>query len=124
MNDTIAPASAAASDFGKQAIGERLKGVRMMSGLNQRDFAARLGTSGAYISCVELGHSMPGGRFLRTLHREFDVNINWLLTGLQAELPPHHGFHVKVLIGDYVRASERGKSLVMAVASFLVAQGG
>ncbi len=108
----------------KQAIGERLKATRHMSGLNQRDFASRLGTSGAYISCVELGHSMPGGRFLRSLHREFDVNINWLLTGLEQELPPRHGFHVKVLIGDYIRATERGKSLVMAVASFLVARRG
>jgi transcriptional regulator with XRE-family HTH domain len=108
----------------KQAIGERLKATRHMSGLNQRDFASRLGTSGAYISCVELGHSMPGGRFLRSLHREFDVNINWLLTGLEQELPPRHGFHVKVLIGDYIRATERGKALVMAVASFLVARRG
>ncbi|HZG22706.1 MAG TPA: helix-turn-helix transcriptional regulator [Herbaspirillum sp.] len=108
----------------KEAIGERLKAIRLTSGLNQRDFAARLGTSGAYISCVELGNSMPGGRFLRTLHREFDVNINWLLSGREEELPPRHGFHVKALIRDYVRATERGKSLVMMVASFLVARGG
>jgi transcriptional regulator with XRE-family HTH domain len=108
----------------KEAIGERLKAIRLTSGLNQRDFASRLGTSGAYISCVELGHSMPGGRFLRTLHREFDVNINWLLSGVEAELPPRHGFHVKGLIKDYVRATERGKSLVMMVASFLVVKRG
>ncbi|BEV16367.1 helix-turn-helix domain-containing protein [Herbaspirillum sp. DW155] len=124
---TDAPAAAHGAEPArscKQAIGERLKSTRMMSGLNQRDFASRLGTSGAYISCVELGHSMPGGRFLRSLHREFDVNINWLLTGLEHELPPRHGFHVKVLIGDYIRATERGKSLVMAVASFLVSRNG
>lgn len=118
----IAPAQSVTET--KEAIGERLKAIRLTSGLNQRDFASRLGTSGAYISCVELGHSMPGGRFLRTLHREFDVNINWLLSGMEAELPPRHGFHVKALIKDYVSATERGKSLVMMVASFLVVKRG
>ena len=103
----------------KSVVGERLKMTRLSTGLNQRDFALRLGTSGAYISCVELGHSMPGGRFLRCLHREFDININWLLSGQEPDLPPSYGFHIKALIADYTHASASGKMLLMAVSSYL-----
>ncbi|MFJ3057613.1 helix-turn-helix domain-containing protein [Herbaspirillum sp. NPDC087042] len=111
------------AEVSKKVVGERLKATRLLIGLNQRDFAQRLGTSGAYISCVELGHSMPGGRFLRCLHREFDININWLLSGQEPDLPPRYGFHIKTLIVDYVHAPASGKTLVMAVASYLAGQG-
>lgn len=107
----------------KKVVGERLKATRLLIGLNQRDFAQRLGTSGAYISCVELGHSMPGGRFLRCLHREFDININWLLSGKEPDLPPRYGFHIKTLITDYAQASASGKMLLIAVSSYLAGQG-
>lgn len=103
----------------KKEVGERLRTMRMSTGLNQRDFASRLSTSGAYISCIELGHSMPGGSFLRCLHREFDININWLLNGDELDLPPRYGFYIRKLASDYVRASTSGKWLLMAVASYL-----
>ncbi len=111
------------AEASKKVVGERLKATRLLIGLNQRDFAQRLGTSGAYISCVELGHSMPGGRFLRCLHREFDININWLLSGKEPDLPPRFGFHIKTLITDYAQASASGKMLLIAVSSYLAGQG-
>nr|WP_198980744.1 helix-turn-helix transcriptional regulator [Herbaspirillum sp. ASV7] len=111
------------AEASKKFVGERLKATRLLIGLNQRDFAQRLGTSGAYISCVELGHSMPGGRFLRCLHREFDININWLLSGKEPDFPPRYGFHIKTLITDYAHASASGKMLLMAVSSYLAGQG-
>ena len=63
------------------------------------------------------------GRFLRCLHREFDININWLLSGKEPDLPPRYGFHIKTLITDYAHASASGKMLLMAVSSYLAGQG-
>ncbi|ADJ64526.1 helix-turn-helix transcriptional regulator [Herbaspirillum seropedicae] len=123
MGKHIGKSDTSGMRISKDAIGERLKSVRLLAGMNQRDFAARLKTSGAYISCVELGHSMPGGRFLRSLHHEFDVNVNWLLTGQEPSLPPRYGLHVRSLVSDYGGASQAGRSLIMAVASYLVGQG-
>lgn len=65
-------------------IGERVKQVRDKFGLNQRDFAARLGTGAGRISMIESGQNVPGGDLLVRLHAEFGVDLNWLLTGVTA----------------------------------------
>lgn len=63
--------------------------VRAAAQLNQREFAARLGISSGGISQIESGKAMPGGDFLLGVHKEFGVDINWLLTGMStAPAPP------------------------------------
>lgn len=63
-------------------IGNRVRQIRANSGLNQREFASRLGISSGGISQIESGKAMPGGDFLLRIHQEFNVDITWLLTGM------------------------------------------
>ncbi|ELW9028217.1 helix-turn-helix transcriptional regulator [Citrobacter freundii] len=63
-------------------VGERVTSIRKKAGMNQRDFAARLGISNGGISQIESGKAMPGGDFLLRIHQEFGVDLTWLLTGV------------------------------------------
>ncbi|MDR0441574.1 MAG: helix-turn-helix domain-containing protein [Candidatus Accumulibacter sp.] len=66
----------------KKEIGKRIQRIRADSGLNQRDFAARLDISNGGISQIESGKAMPGGDFLLRIHQEFGIDVTWLLTGV------------------------------------------
>lgn len=63
-------------------VGNRVRQIRARMGLNQRDFASRLGISSGGISQIESGKTMPGGDFLLRIYQEFDVDITWLLSGV------------------------------------------
>lgn len=62
-------------------IGGRVLAVRNGAGLDQRAFAARIGSSSGRVSEIENGKSLPGAALLARLHAEFDVDLNWLITG-------------------------------------------
>jgi len=62
-------------------LGNRLKDFRKSYKITQQGLAERLNTSSGYISEIESGKTMPGGNFLISLKREFNINSNWLLTG-------------------------------------------
>lgn len=62
-------------------VGRRLLAVRTSKMLSQRDFAARIGVSPGYMSELEHDKKSPGSEVLIALKREFDVDLNWLLTG-------------------------------------------
>ena len=61
-----------AARFG-QAIGH--------TGLNQSEFARRLGVSPGFVSDVVRGQKKPGAEFLHTVRVTFGISIDWLLTG-------------------------------------------
>lgn len=67
-------------------MGERIKGLRKSKSLTLKALAALLSTSPGFISEVENGLKMPGSEFLLSLKRNFDVDLNWLLTG-EGEAP-------------------------------------
>jgi len=52
------------------------------SGLNQTEFAGKLGVSPGFLSDVARGNKRPGTEFLFSLRSVFGVSIDWLLTGL------------------------------------------
>jgi|GEM_PF-791370 len=62
-------------------ISERIKEYRISLGLNQKDFAERLGISPSMIQKYEYGKSNPGSDILVKLNQVFGVNLQWLLTG-------------------------------------------
>lgn len=66
-------------------LGDRLKSIRKGKSLTQQAFAKALSTSPGYISEIEKGKKTPGGDFLTSLKREFQVDINWFLTGEATE---------------------------------------
>jgi transcriptional regulator with XRE-family HTH domain len=72
-------------------IGERLKRIRFEKGLTQREMAARLKTTSAFISAIELNKFAMGFDIIYNLHEKLGVNIGFLLTGVDPEPPGADG---------------------------------
>ena len=62
-------------------IGERIKEVRKALGMNQTDFAARLGSVQNTITGYETWRRVPSNQVIASICREFRVNEEWLRTG-------------------------------------------
>jgi transcriptional regulator with XRE-family HTH domain len=62
-------------------IGNRIKVYRDTIGLNQKDFAEKIGMSASYVSEIESGKHGIGFSFLIRLASAVNINLNWLLTG-------------------------------------------
>jgi len=108
-------------------IGERVLAVRTNAGLNQRDFAAQLGTSSGGISQIESGKTMPGGDFLLRLHEKFDVDVTYILTGQRTPTsplsvvpspPPRPDFNAEEarLLSDFRLCDAHGRSIIKATS--------
>ncbi|MBF0534862.1 MAG: helix-turn-helix transcriptional regulator [Nitrospirae bacterium] len=77
------------------SIGSRIKKIRTGENLTQRLFAKELETSAGYISELESGKKLPGTDIMLSLMRRFNININWLLSGLGDTFNERH-VHYKV----------------------------
>lgn len=105
-------------------IGSRIKQIRNSAGLNQREFAEILETSSGYISGIESGKNMAGGDFLLRLHNKFNVNLHFLLTGIDLNLEhcllknekPELNEEETELVGLFRQASELGKMVILSSA--------
>ncbi|MDN3922517.1 helix-turn-helix domain-containing protein [Roseateles violae] len=62
-------------------IAARLRAVLAHMGVSQTDLARKMGMSTGYVSEVARGLKRPGTDLLLALKREFEVSIDWLLTG-------------------------------------------
>ncbi|MCW0352786.1 hypothetical protein NB716_001580 [Pantoea ananatis] len=62
-------------------LASRLALVVNRSGLNQSEFARKLGVSAGFMSDVLRGQKKPGAEFLYGLSTVFSVSADWLLTG-------------------------------------------
>ena len=62
-------------------MNERLREVRKALGLNQAEFAARLGVTAAAISRIEVGERAFTNQMLITVCREYNVSEEWLRIG-------------------------------------------
>ncbi len=60
---------------------ERLKSIREFIGLNQVSFAELFEVSQRTLSNWETGRNEPSLNVLQKLHLDYNVNLNWLLTG-------------------------------------------
>ena len=63
----------------KMPIGDRIKKIR--GSLSREEFALKLGIDKSTIQRYENDDNIPKGDILQQIHDEFNVNINWLLTG-------------------------------------------
>ena len=70
-------------------IGYRIKCIRKEHNLNQTQFAKTIGISQGNLSEIEMGNSNPSAETLLSLRQQYNVNLNvnlnWLLTGSDAE---------------------------------------
>jgi transcriptional regulator with XRE-family HTH domain len=64
-----------------QSFSQRLAQAIARSGLNQTQFANKLGISPSFVSDVLRGNKKPGAEVLCKIRVEFGVSADWLLTG-------------------------------------------
>lgn len=64
-----------------QAIGERLRGLRVSRGWTQEELAERIGANRSDISNVEAGRRKPSRNMLEALRGRLGVSADWLLFG-------------------------------------------
>jgi transcriptional regulator with XRE-family HTH domain len=62
-------------------IGYRIKQVRLELKLKQQEFAEKLDISGPSLSEIETGKTNPGIDLLVRLHKDFNVNLYYVLFG-------------------------------------------
>ena len=60
----------------------RIAEVRKAVNLTQEKFAAQLGLSRNFLWMIEKGDRVPSDRTIADICREFNVNENWLRTGV------------------------------------------
>ena len=65
----------------KLLIGERVRSIRKQLGLNQTEFAARIGMTQGYITSIERGTRDVNSRLVKLICETFSVSENWLFTG-------------------------------------------
>ncbi|MNN88968.1 Helix-turn-helix domain protein [compost metagenome] len=53
--------------------------------LNQSQFAKSIRISQGNLSEIEMGNSNPSAETLIAIRVEYDINLNWLLTGFETE---------------------------------------
>ena len=92
-------------------IGERIKEVRKALGMNQTDFAARLGSVQNTITGYETGRRVPSNQVIASICREFRVSEDWLRTGAGEMFIPSPETVVDKLAEDY-RLCPEAKAMV------------
>lgn len=63
-------------------MNKRIKEIRQNAGMTQREFADRIGVSRNTIAAYETDARVPIDAIIVSICREFNVNENWLRTGL------------------------------------------
>jgi len=80
----------------KVKIGKRLRQIRERFGMSQTEFGNSLGIQYQHVSKYERGESVPTWENLIKLIQNYDININWLLTGEGDQLRERHQHEVIV----------------------------
>ena len=60
------------------AIGEKVKAIRIENNLKQIEFAETIGISQWRLSEIEQGKTKPSAETLNELRKKFNVDLNWL----------------------------------------------
>jgi len=63
-------------------IGERVKEMRRILRISQGDLAKKIGVTKQAISNIENSKCMPSMNFLLTVNREYNVNLNYIILGV------------------------------------------
>ncbi len=64
-----------------EGIGERIKELRKILRLSQREFGEKVGKSLTAVQKWEAGDNPPSETTLKTISKVFGVNLDWLKTG-------------------------------------------
>jgi transcriptional regulator with XRE-family HTH domain len=76
-------------------IGKRLKEVRKILRLTLEEISKKTGLSKSGISYMEIGNKKPSSVYMCELSEQFNVNINWVLTGKGSMFKPDVELNLK-----------------------------
>ena len=93
-------------------VGKRLKDVRRVLDISQKDFAAGIDVSGSYLSEIESGKTKPGYNLILAVARKFNVSPNWLLLE-QGEMFIGKDSMAAISENDFGDQAERVKELLL-----------
>lgn len=97
-------------------IGFRIKCIRKENNLNQTQFAKTIGISQGNLSEIEMGNSNPSAETLLSLRQQYNVNLNWLLTGSDAEDgTTYKDDHEKQLLEGYRKLNDYDKIEIIEI---------
>jgi len=84
----------------KKDIGERIKELRLKSGLSQAYIANVLSLSRSNYSQIELGNQYPSFNTLHEIARYYAKSYEWLLHGRNTEQPGETPAKIGSIIGE------------------------
>lgn len=97
-------------------MNERIKTIRKNAGLNQTEFADRIGASRDKVASYEVGRVIPPDTVLKLISKEFGISYAWLKTGEgDMEDPAPEVAAIKRLTDTYLSLPDRLKMLVDAL---------
>jgi transcriptional regulator with XRE-family HTH domain len=70
-----------------EAVGRRIRELRGFD-MTQSEFANRIGVSQSYLSAIERGRKEIGAEILLRISVDYDITIEWLLTGQERKSRP------------------------------------
>ena len=85
-------------------MNERIKELRSIVGLSQREFGERIGIVKTAVSKIEKGENSPREQTILSICREFNVNYAWLKEGLD-ELD-------KKIVKSYMQLTEEKRKVI------------
>lgn len=95
-------------------MNKRIAQVRKDSGLNQQEFADKIGLTKNYVSLLETGGRTPSDRTVSDICRIFDIQEDWLRHGLEpmrAERSKEE--EIAEMVGSALRGSNEFKKAVV-----------
>lgn len=100
-------------------MNERIKQLRKHLGLNQSDFASRLGVSQSAVAAWELGTRNPMDAVIQSICREFNVSERWLREGEgEMFLPQDDADELMALAGRFLGSNPTETQMRFARAVF------
>lgn len=82
-------------------MGERIKQLRKVLGLTQKEFGDRIGVKPNTIGTYEIGRNEPIDAVISLICLKFDVNEYWLRTGEgDMFIPKSRGDQITAFVGD------------------------
>ena len=100
-------------------MNERIKQLRKHLGLNQSEFASRLGVSQSAVAAWELGTRNPMDAVIQSICREFNVSERWLREGEgEMFLPQDDADELMALAGRFLGSNPTETQMRFARAVF------
>ncbi|KHL96772.1 hypothetical protein QW71_05060 [Paenibacillus sp. IHB B 3415] len=97
-------------------IGYRIKCIRKEENLNQTQFSKSIGISQGNLSEIEMGNSNPSAETLIAIRVKYNVNLNWLLTGLDTEDGVTYGdYNQKNVVEIYKELNDYDKNEIIEI---------